>query len=112
MRRLFFLIIIISAACSGKNEIPEDIYSKEKMVDVLIEIHLLEQKLDQLGISYDSQKVMYNHFEALIFDKYQIDTVQYRKSINFYFENVQDLETIYEVIVDSLSVREKTRTIR
>lgn len=112
MRILVFLLIIISAACSSKEEIPEDVYSQAKMVDVLIDIHLLEQKLDQLGVTYDSQKVMYNHFEARIFEKYEVDSVAYKKSLNYYYQNVEYLEEIYEVIVDSLSVREKTRTLR
>lgn len=112
MRNILFLLIIISAACVKKNEIPEEIYPKSKMAEVLIDIHLLEQKLDQMGMEYDSQQVMYRHFEQLIFEKHQIDTIKYGQSINYYYAHVEELESIYEIIVDSLSVREKTRDIR
>ena len=111
MRNLLFLIIILSAGCSQKDKLPESVYPPPQMAQVLIDIHLLEQKIDQLNISYDSQQVLYNHFEPLVFADHGVDSARYRESLNYYIGHVSQLEQIYKEVVDSLIVREKTRQI-
>ncbi|MFT5954890.1 MAG: hypothetical protein ACI8QD_001740 [Cyclobacteriaceae bacterium] len=111
MHRLFILTLFISMACSSREEVPSDIYSSTKMVAILLDVHLLEEKLEVMGMPYDSQLIMYDHFERLIFEKHAIDSSAYSQSFNYYIEHPGLIETIYEGVVDSLLVKEKTQSI-
>ena len=110
---IFKRILIISIASifisgcyklSGPKK-PKDLISKDKMVDVLLEIRLMssatgvnQTKLHQNGIS------SYQY----IYDKYDIDSAQFASSNDYYAFYVDDYDEIYERVRDSLqALKEK-----
>lgn len=106
------IILMLLLGCSDKKvQIPEDILSKNKMVDVLIDIHLLESKIKKLYIAGDSSSKLYNHYEKMLFEDHGIKRKEYEKSLEFYVQEIEQLEDIYEQVVDSLMVRDKTQHI-
>ncbi len=71
-------------------------------------VHIAEAKADRVSFrSPDSTQALYKAYESKIFKKYKVDSVVYRKSFEFYLENTDYLDEIYQAVVDSLSVREK-----
>ncbi|SDR79286.1 protein of unknown function [Christiangramia echinicola] len=99
-RLVFLLLIFVSFSCQDlkTTEKPEDLIPEEKMVDVLTEMALLhaarnynKQKLEETGIKPDEY----------IYEKYDIDSLQFEKSNNYYAEQYSDYERIY----DSVKVR-------
>ncbi len=112
MRRcLFLFIIILAAGCRSESEIPENIIPKDKMMEILTEFHLLESKIENLYIPNDSARMVYNHFEPQVFEKYGVDSANYMESLSFYLDHPELLHDIYEGVVDSLMVREKSHRI-
>ena len=101
----------MSAACTSKVEPPQDLVSPAKMSEILVDIHLLEKKISQSRVPYDSQQLMYAHFEQLVFEKHQLDSATYINSLKYYLADPALMETIYTSVVDSLTVREKTKRI-
>lgn len=101
----------MSAACSTREELPTDILSPKEMSLILIDIHLLEQQIENSVYTLDSQRTAFNHFEQLVFEKHQVDTAIYARSLNYYMSEPKLLEDIYEIVVDSLTVREKTKNL-
>ncbi|MBV6645152.1 MAG: DUF4296 domain-containing protein [Cyclobacteriaceae bacterium] len=112
MKQLHFLIFFILTACISKPEIPTGTLSKEKMSAILIDIHLLETKIDALRLDKDSARITYAHFENLILEKHEVDRETYLTSLKFYTDQTEDFYDIYEVVVDSLMLREKNQNIK
>jgi hypothetical protein len=104
---LFACLIVVTFACVEAPKPPEGTLSKEKMVKILMDIHIAEAKTGRLTFrSVDSSKVLFRRLELDIFKKHNVDTATYRKSFEFYLQNTTYLDEIYAAVVDSLSYRE------
>lgn len=78
------------------------------MIKVLMEIHLLEARIDEVSIvPKDSVQLVYEHYENLLFDSLDISQEQYEISFNYYLSNPKEFEKIYSAVVDSLLQKEK-----
>ena len=78
------------------------------MVNILIDIHLLEERVDQLNISEDSSNSIYRILENDIFKKHSVSEEEYRKSYSYYFFDPKQIDEIYQSIIDSLVVYNRT----
>ncbi|RBP34958.1 uncharacterized protein DUF4296 [Oceanihabitans sediminis] len=97
----FSILLIVSCSTVDKPKKPDNLLSKDKMVDIIIEMSMLnsakgvnKKLLEQKGI--DLQKYIYN--------KHQIDSVQFAKSNEYYAFNMDDYQDIYAKVKDSLEV--------
>jgi len=77
------------------------------MVDILIDLHLAEATVENIGLNTDSAASLYKYLEKQVYDSHEISDSLYLRSINYYMENPKQLDRIYSIVVDSLSVREK-----
>ena len=102
--RIFcFLTFFLIASCKFNDD--SNIYvSKEIMISLLVDIHLLEEKISLLEYSNDSSKYLYNVMEKDLFLKYNITEEDYRKSYSYYFFNPKELDEIYDGVIDSLNL--------
>ena len=79
------------------------------MAQILLEIHLLESKVNEMQIMpLDSVQVVYDHFEDLKLESLGVSQEQYEISFNYYLNHPKQFEKIYTVVVDSLLQKEKT----
>jgi hypothetical protein len=102
---IFFLLL---TACIKEEKTPPNILSQEKMVDVLIDIHIAEAKANRVSLrSYDSIQAYYKKLETDVFKKHQVDSAVYRKSFIYYLDHMKQMDEIYSTVIDSLNVREK-----
>ncbi len=108
MKKLFLTVLVIVSACSTKSEAPDDLIPQDQMVSLLVEVHVLESKIKNLSIrSADSAKVVYDHYEKLLFADFNITQDQYERSFNYYVENLDEFKDVYTTVVDTLMQREK-----
>ncbi|OUR98304.1 hypothetical protein A9Q86_14735 [Flavobacteriales bacterium 33_180_T64] len=94
MRSFVILLIVISfIGCNSFNkpEKPENLISKDKMVDIMYEVFILnaakganKSKLENKGI----------YPQDYIFEKYKIDSLQFAMSNEYYGFYVEDYESI------------------
>ncbi len=100
--------LVIVSACSTESNEPEDLIPKEEMIKLLTEVHILEAKIKGLKIRpSDSAKVVYEHYEKLLFADFNITQEQYERSFNYYVDNTTEFKKIYDAVVDTLMRREK-----
>ena len=99
---IIILLAVFFGSCSGKEDIPDDILSKEKMTHVMIEIHTLEAKVGRLGITADSSKIVYDHLEKEVFARSGTDSAHYFKSFDYYSTHPEPFAVVYNAVVDSL----------
>lgn len=113
MRFAFLVLLVLVALSSCKRELraPENLLDKTRMVDVLIDIHLLEAKLNALSVDKDSSSVLYKAYEQQIFEKHQISSALYQESYQWHFNHLHSLNDIYAIVVDSLMLRQQTKQL-
>ncbi len=101
----FFLSVLIGCGSSKK---PEELLPEDKMVEILIDIHLTEGIASALPVSYDSSQVLYSLMEKDVFMKYQVEDSVFTQSMLYYLQDPVKMDRIYSRIVDSLSMKESS----
>lgn len=88
---------------------PENLISKQKMAYILIDLRLIQSVTGNNKKVLDSNNVKPAQY---VYKKYNIDSLQFALSNNYYAFHVSDYEDIYTVVNDSLqSLREKYNTL-
>lgn len=112
MKKTIFGLLILLAACVHAPEPPAGTLGREKMVAILIEIHLAEAEAQQAGFrTADSTQFYYKHLERKILKRFKTDSTQYHDSYRFYVQNVKEMNEIYAAVVDSLNVRQSRKKL-
>ncbi|MEM7298068.1 MAG: DUF4296 domain-containing protein [Bacteroidota bacterium] len=107
MKYFFLTVLVILFSCTTSDK-PENLIEKEKMSKLIMEIHLLEAKINHVPITpQDSTQAVYEHFEQLLFEDFGVTKEQYEISFNYYVANPNEFEKIYTTTVDSLLQKEK-----
>lgn len=101
-----FLVSLILWSCGKDNDIPEGITPKEQLVPLMLDIYLAEVKLSNLKIVRDTAVSIFEIYEGYLFEKHNIEKEKYMNSMSYYYDHTEQLELIYEALLDSLSVRE------
>lgn len=94
-------------SCKSEEELPEDILSEEKMVEVLIDIRIAEGKVGTLNVGRDSSRVLYDELERQIFERLGLDSATYSKSYQYYVAKPQLYLRVNDIVLDSLKVRQQ-----
>lgn len=100
---LVFIVLFSVFACNklkGPKK-PDNLISKDKMVAILIDAKLIA------SASSKSKLVMRDrglNTETYIYDKFNIDSLQFALSNNYYAFHIEDYQDIYKRIEDSLEV--------
>ena len=107
MKKFFLLINVIVALGCESTILRQDILPSETMVELLVDIHILEARVDKLRLTKDSAHAVYNTLELEIFEKNKVDKKEYEKSYQYYLSDPKTLDKIYAIVVDSLNVIQK-----
>lgn len=96
---LFFFI-----SCSkGEKKIPQGILKEEKMVELLVDIHLAQAAVN---LSNFGQSNLPNDFEKLkkdIYSKHQISKEKFLESFTYYTNHPEKFDKIYGDVITELS---------
>lgn len=101
---IFAVLISCFFGCSNpqKVTIPSSVLSKEKMAEVMVDIHLLEATLNVQVGSNDKIKVQ-GPASVNIYNKHQVTKAQFEESFQFYTENPDLLVEVYQLVLNDLS---------
>ncbi len=91
---------------------PADLISEDKMVGVLIDMHLTESALSLKNFHRDSSLKLFAFYKEDIYKKHQITEAQFKDSYTYYSEHSKEFNTMYARIVDSLSMKEITGKLK
>lgn len=108
MNRLLAYILlsffVLSCNTIDKPKKPDNLISKNKMIDIITDISLVnaakgvdKRLLEQKGINP----------ESYIFNKYDIDSLQFALSSNYYAFDVKEYEDIYTRVHERLEKKKK-----
>ena len=108
MKKALFLLLLLTA-CAESPKPPPGTLSKDRMINILIDIHVAEARAGGASLrSQDSSTVYYKVLENQVFKKHGVDSTTYYNSYRYYMHNVKEMDQIYAAVVDSLSLRENS----
>jgi hypothetical protein len=103
------LACFLLAACNTGGEQqkpPAGLLPREKMINILIDVHIAEAIVTQRNLPADSARILFQDYKEGILKKMGVDKEAFQKSYQYYMDNVRELDAIYAIVVDSLSLRE------
>lgn len=102
MKKFIFIIcgaFLIISCNKSSVEKPDNLIAKDKMIDILYDISILEAiKVQNLKGGINRKKA--NDF---IYKKYQIDSVQFAKSNKYYASDLVGYKKMFEKVKDRLN---------
>ncbi|MET4142221.1 DUF4296 domain-containing protein [Pedobacter sp. UYP1] len=107
MRNFLCICLLVIGIGGCKPGIPSDIVQPDKMQDVLFDIHMVDGYISTIA-NADSAKSTSAAYYKGIYKKFGIDSVMYTKSMNYYYDHPEVLNTMYDKITGKLKkVKEK-----
>ena len=101
--------MLLFTACAESPKPPPGTLDKDRMINILIDIHIAEAKAGGAALrSQDSSTVYYKVLESKVFKKHGVDSTKYYNSYRYYMHNIKEMDQIYAAVVDSLSLRENS----
>tara|TARA_B100000287_G_scaffold196820_1_gene185933 strand:- start:1993 stop:2331 length:339 start_codon:yes stop_codon:yes gene_type:complete len=107
VKYFFLLTFFIITSCQFEEK--QDLIDKKMMVQILIDMHLAEKSIENLKYEKDTLEALFHRKEIEILDKYSVSEELYRKSYSYYFFEPEELDKIYEVLLDSLLLYQQTK---
>lgn len=106
------LILLLTACGGGKGDRPRAVLPKDKMVALLQEFYIAEEKVNRLLLPRDSAEKVFQLMEGKVFEKTGVPDSIFRMSLDYYMDHPEELEIIYTAVVDSLQLREQRTPAR
>lgn len=103
MRKTIYIVFVLFfMACESKVNLkePEYLISKNQMVDLLYDMHLVN---GTQGIK-DKNSEKNKNYMSLVYEKHKIDSAQFAASNAYYVSNI----SVYEDIFEEVKIRLKT----
>ncbi|KAB5485068.1 MULTISPECIES: DUF4296 domain-containing protein [Flagellimonas] len=102
---LFLLVFLMVVSCAEKVvEEPENLIPKEKMVDILHDLAILNATKTTIGAKLDETGIDIMEF---LYKKYQIDSTQFSESDLYYASLPLEYQAIYTEVETRLDMRQK-----
>jgi hypothetical protein len=103
------LLLALLTGCAMPEEVkpPPQLLSKDELVTLLVQLHLLEARVESSRLSPDSARALFQQQKSEILRKSNVsekDSVLQR-SYRFYAVNHKDMDEIYKNVIDSLEHR-------
>lgn len=111
MKKLFLLAVsCLFFTCGSNEDVPEGLLTESEMVELLVDIRVAEGKVTHLLLPQDSAQKVFKILENRIFEKYQVDTVAYKSSYQYYLLHPELGAKIFSTVLDSLNIMKERVT--
>ena len=101
------MLAFLLFSCGGKSEQFRNALPPETMINMMTDLRILEGRVSVLNLGDDSAQNLYKELEKRIFDKYQVDSLTYVKSYQYYLLRPEEALFIADAVIDSLKVRQQ-----
>ncbi|UPT71748.1 MAG: DUF4296 domain-containing protein [Flavobacterium sp. JAD_PAG50586_2] len=96
---ILFCCVFSITACNDGVPKPDNLIAKDKMIDILYDISLLEAIKTQ-NINGGMSSKMSNDY---IYKKYKIDSIQFTKSNKYYASDLEGYKSMFEAVKEKLN---------
>ncbi|MFW0718496.1 DUF4296 domain-containing protein [Pedobacter sp. N23S346] len=122
MKRLMWGLVVVVLAFSCKSKTPDGIIDTARMGGILFDIHVADGYISTIYVPDSARKVASAYYKG-IYKKFDTDSAEYTRSLNYYYQNPEKLQEMYKVIstrldkqkanikhADSLLLKKKFKT--
>ncbi|MFC2111130.1 DUF4296 domain-containing protein [Bacteroidota bacterium] len=105
---IFFLLIPLAVSCNkgpdnGGEAKPDNLIPKDKMVELMVDIHLVEGTTRYgYGTSYKDEEYE-NYLYDFVLDKHDISFEEFTTSVQYYTKDIHSMTEIYSEVLTELS---------
>lgn len=101
-------LIFFSLACEEEKKRPDDVLGHPKMASIISDMMIAQNKVYHEGISGDSLQILFHSYHKdTILQQQNVTKEQFEKSYDYYVKEVERFDALWEVVVDSLSLRKE-----
>jgi len=106
---LFFSALLFLFACKW-DKAPQGILPEDKMINVMTAMHIVDGSIFNINAPNADSLYKYGYGRyVVLFKKYHTDSGQFKKSLRYYTQHPDELETMYTQIVKNL--QDKTDSV-
>ncbi|MGK7388917.1 MAG: DUF4296 domain-containing protein [Candidatus Cyclobacteriaceae bacterium M2_1C_046] len=100
-------LAIVVSACSGGNNTPEKVLSKDEMTNILLDVYITEAKVANYTprLPRDSAKIVFEVLKQDILEEYDVSDSVFRQNVQYYFRQPEVMDEIYSRVLDSLNLK-------
>jgi len=84
---------------------PADLLPRPQLVAALVDLHLLESRVENASLKPDSARALFVAQQKNIFWTYHLNDSSFQHSVRYYGIHGKDLDDIYAAVIDSLDSR-------
>jgi hypothetical protein len=102
---LFFLALLFLGACIGSN-VPDGIIKPDKMTSLMVDVHMVDGSI--YDIDAQTPDSLYKHGinrYLKVFKRHRTDSLQFKKSLEYYSLHTEQLEEMYAEITEILQAK-------
>ncbi len=101
-----FISIYLHSCNNQPSLLPEGILSKEKMIEILVDVHLAESSGDSHGFTMmQSNKLVATKYESVM-RKHGTTFLQFKTSFDYYMQHPEKFDEVYQEVVNQLTALE------
>lgn len=109
---LWFVVAgLIFSACQ-KEKKPEGVLSPEELSKLMVELYLAEARIGGQNMAKDTAMKYFIPFEEKLKGRYGVSDSIIRITYQYYISHPEELEKIYDSVIDTLSLREQKERTR
>ncbi len=105
MKFKYITIVFISVIFFNCNKQTNDIIEKDKLVDILIDLHIADAVLSDKGYYDGNLKDSTSSYYNYILKKHNVSRASFDNSIKYYNQNGEDYIALYEQVSSKISER-------
>jgi Domain of unknown function (DUF4296) len=108
--RYYITLVLLISACGNKTlktkqlEGEKPTLSSDAVVDIGVDLHLLASAENNQLLSDSSKSGALLPHQMLVFKKHNTNKKEYNNAYNYYAQNTDTIEKIYDDIINKLSV--------
>jgi hypothetical protein len=102
-----FVLAVASLTACQKETRPAGILSPEEFSKVLVEVYMAEARMNSTALQRDSAMKLFAAYETKMLQQFELSDSVVRKTQQYYVDHSDQLEKIYDSVIDTLSLREK-----
>lgn len=104
-KTVFIIVVVFIFSCSKEVKIPEYVIPHDKMVNIIADIHILDGLFTVNNVRRKFAKDSIDYYNA-VFTNYGYTRSDFDTSINFYSNNIDEYDKIYEEVLNRLNEME------
>jgi hypothetical protein len=109
MKYTVFLLVFLMACADSERIPPADIIPRDSFVALLTDVQLLEAVSKQKMIRTDNPGPRIARYYKKTFEKFEVSEELFLASFKWYYEDPEDMISIYEEVLNELVNRQSER---